>query len=142
MKTYTPTKESVKRDWYVIDVEGKTLGRAATEIAMLLTGKRKPSYSPHMDMGDFVIVLNADKFHTTGNKMTDKLYRRHSGYPGGLKETNLKTLLEKHPTRALEFAVKGMMPKNRLRSPRMKRLKIYTKDTHPHKAQNPVKKEI
>ena len=142
MKTYTPTKEKIKRDWYVVNLDGKNLGRAATEIARILCGKHKPIFSPHIDTGDFVIAINADKFAVTGKKMMQKLYRRHSGYPGGFKEQTMRDLFQKHPGRILEYAVKGMLPKNKLRSPRMKRLKIYCADEHPHQAQKPVELTI
>ncbi len=142
MKTYMARKEDIKRKWYVVDVEGKTLGRVATEIARVLMGKHKPEYTPHLDMGDFVIAINADKFVVTGKKMVQKMYRRHSGYPGGLKEQNLKELLSRHPERVLEYAVRGMLPKNKLRSRRMKRLRIYCSPDHPHKAQKPEKLNI
>jgi len=138
VKTYIPKKESVERTWHVIDMEGKNLGRTATEIAMILMGKNKPSYTPNIDVGGFVIVVNADKFTVTGNKMTDKMYRRHSGYPGGLKEVSLKDVLKRRPERVIETAVSGMLPKNKLRAPRMKRLKIYCSPKHPHQAQRPV----
>ena len=142
MKTYIPKKEEVTRTWYVLDMKGKTLGRAATEIAMVLMGKNKPHYTPNIDVGDFVVLVNADKFEVTGNKMLDKLYRRHSGYPGGLKEVNLRDLMKKHPDHAIRFAVSGMLPKNKLRAPRMKRLKVYTTPNHPHKAQRPVELNV
>ncbi len=137
MKTFNPKKESIKREWHLIDLKDKNLGRAASEIAVLLSGKHKPTYARHVDTGDFVIIINADKFNVTGNKIMDKMYRRHSGYPGGLKEANLKTLLEKQPERIIRFAVSGMLAKNRLRERRMKRLKVYTGQEHPHHAQNP-----
>lgn len=142
VKTFNPTKESIVRKWYVIDLNEKNLGRAATEIAKILSGKHKPIYSPHIDTGDFVIILNADKFNVTGDKMNQKMYRRHSGYPGGLKEQNLKTLMIKHPDRPVRIAVNGMLAKNRLRSLRMKRLKVYMGGEHPHHAQNPTTLEL
>lgn len=142
MKTYSPTKESVKRDWYVLDLKGKTLGRAASEVAKILCGKNKPIYSPHIDTGDFIVVVNADKVHVTGNKVEAKVYSRHSGYPGGLRQETLKEVLKSHPERVLEMAVRGMLPKNKLRSPRMKRLKVYCSEQHPHQAQRPVELSI
>jgi large subunit ribosomal protein L13 len=142
VKTYSPTVESVKRDWYVLDMKEKNLGRTAAEIARMLTGKNKPIYSTNIDTGDFVIVVNADKFSVTGNRMTKKLYRRHSGYPGGFKEFTMKELMVKHPLKILELAVMGMLPKNRLRAKRIKRLKLYTGENHPHIAQQPIPMEI
>jgi len=138
VKTYVPKKDEVKRDWYVVDLEGKNLGRSATQIAMTLMGKTKPTYTPNIDVGDFVIVVNADKFNVTGNKLLDKFYRRHSGYPGGLKEMNLRDMLKKHPDRAIKLAVAGMLPKNKLRAKRMKRLKVFTGPRHDHQAQKPI----
>ena len=137
MKTYVANINELDRKWYVIDAEGKTLGRLASEIAMILSGKRKPTYTPFLDTGDYVIVVNAEKIAVTGKKMTDKLYRSHSGYPGGLKETNLKTLLEKHPTYAVEYAVKGMLPKNALGRQMFKKLKVYAGPDHKNAAQKP-----
>ncbi|MBE7064557.1 MAG: 50S ribosomal protein L13 [Clostridia bacterium] len=137
MKTYVANINELDRKWYVIDAEGKTLGRLASEIAMILSGKRKPTYTPFLDTGDYVIVVNAEKIAVTGKKMTDKLYRSHSGYPGGLKETNLKTLLEKHPTYAVEYAVKGMLPKNSLGRQMFKKLKVYAGPDHKNAAQKP-----
>ena len=137
MKTYVANINELDRKWYVIDAEGKTLGRLASEIAMILSGTRKPTYTPFLDTGDYVIVVNAEKIAVTGKKMTDKLYRSHSGYPGGLKETNLKTLLEKHPTYAVEYAVKGMLPKNSLGRQMFKKLKVYAGPDHKNAAQKP-----
>jgi large subunit ribosomal protein L13 len=137
MKTYVANINELDRKWYVIDAEGKTLGRLASEIAMILSGKRKPTYTPFLDTGDYVIVVNAEKIAVTGKKMTEKLYRSHSGYPGGLKETNLKTLLEKHPTYAVEYAVKGMLPKNALGRQMFKKLKVYAVPDHKNAAQKP-----
>lgn len=137
MKTYVANINELDRKWYVIDAEGKTLGRLASEIAMILSGKRKPTYTPFLDTGDYVIVVNAEKIAVTGKKMTEKLYRSHSGYPGGLKETNLKTLLEKHPTYAVEYAVKGMLPKNSLGRQMFKKLKVYAGPDHKNAAQKP-----
>ena len=137
MKTYSAKPKEVTRDWYIVDANGMTLGRMATMIATQLTGKNKPMYTAHIDCGDSVVVINAAKIRVTGNKLEDKKYYRHSGYPGGIKETNLATLLERHPTRAVEYAVRGMLPKNRLQDPRMQRLKIYASNEHPHDPQSP-----
>ena len=137
MKTYTVKPGDITRQWYVVDAEGKTLGRLASHIATILKGKHKPIYTPHVDVGDYVIVINADKIHVTGRKMRQKMYYRHSGYPGGLKSINLRDLLQRHPTRAIEFAVKGMLPKNRLGRKMFKKLKVYAGSDHPHQAQQP-----
>ncbi len=133
---------NVERKWYVVDAEGKTLGRLASQIAAILRGKHKPTFTPHVDCGDFVIVINAEKVHLTGKKMTQKIYRRHSGYPGGLKEIVAKDLLERRPTRALELAVKGMLPHNRLGRQMYRKLKVYAGPEHPHAAQKPEKLDI
>ncbi len=135
-------KEDVQREWYVVDAAGKTLGRLASEIAKILMGKHKPQYTPHADMGDFVIVLNAHKVKVTGKKLQQKVYRWHSGYPSGLKERPLWWMLQHHPERVIYLAVKRMLPKNKLRKRRLKRLKIYAADTHPHAAQNPKPLDI
>lgn len=127
----------MQRDWYVVDATGKTLGRLATEIARVLRGKHKPCYTPHMDCGDFVIVINADKIRVTGRKLDQKTYYRHSGYPGGLTSVTLRRQLETHPERVLEAAVRGMLPKNRLGRRMFKKLKVYASPTHPHEAQQP-----
>jgi large subunit ribosomal protein L13 len=137
MKTKVLKKNEIKRNWYVIDVQDKILGRVATRIARLLIGKDKPQYSPQVDCGDYVVVLNADKFKVTGNKLEEKIYYRHSFYLGGLKAINLKTMLAKDPRKVLYHAVSGMLPKNKFRSRRLKRLKIYLGNEHPHKAQSP-----
>lgn len=138
MKTITPTQiKGNERKWYMVDATGKTLGRLATELAVILKGKNKPSFSPHMDNGDYVVVTNCDKFAVTGKKMTDKTYYRHTGYLGGLKEISLEDLLEKKPTRALELAVSGMLPKNKLRTDMLARLKLFTSDEHTFAAQKP-----
>ncbi len=142
MKTFTIKQEDITRQWYVVDAEGKTLGRLATRIAAILRGKHKPIYSPHADVGDYVIVINAGKIHATGRKMLQKMYHRHSGYPGGLKSINLRDLLQRHPTRAIEFAVKGMLPKNRLGRQMFKKLKVYARNDHPHQAQKPQVLEL
>jgi len=142
MKTFVAKAGEIERKWYVIDAEGKTLGRLATEVASLLTGKKKPEYTPFLDTGDFVIVVNADKVTVTGKKYTDKLYRHHTGYAGGLKEVNFKTLIEKHPTYAVEYAVKGMLPKNSLGRSMFTKLKVYAGADHKHEAQKPEKYEF
>ena len=137
MKTVTAKEAEVNRDWHVVDAAGQTVGRIATEIARVLSGKHKPTYSTHVDVGDFVVVVNAEKVHLTGNKWSQKLYRRHSGYPGGLRERTAKQMLDKQPEKVLELAVRGMLSKNRLRDPRMTRLKVYAQGEHPHSAQQP-----
>ena len=144
MNRYTvmQKKEEVTRNWYEIDAEGKILGKVAAEIAVRLMGKHKPSYTPHVDGGDFVIVTNADKFAVTGNKLLDKKYYRHSGYPGGLKVRNLKEMLEKKPTEVIRKAVERMLPKNKLGSQMIGRLKIYTGTEHAHVAQKPERIEL
>ena len=142
MKTYTVKPGEIKRQWRLVDAEGKTLGRLASRIAAILKGKHKPIYSPHADVGDYVIVINADKIHVTGRKMLQKMYHRHSGYPGGLKSINLRDLLQRHPTRAVEYAVKGMLPKNRLGRRMFKKLKVYAGSDHPHQAQKPQVLEL
>jgi large subunit ribosomal protein L13 len=136
-KTYVTKKEDVQREWYVVDATGQTLGRLATQVAHRLRGKHKPTYSPSVDVGDYVIVVNAEKIHVTGRKLDQKIYYRHSGYPGGLKEITLRELLQKHPTRVVEHAVRGMLPKNRLGRQMFKKLKVYAGPDHPHAAQQP-----
>ena len=136
-KTYVVKKEDVQPVWYVVDASGQTLGRLATQIAQVLNGKHKPIYSPAVDTGDFVIVVNAEKIHTTGRKLDQKMYYRYSGYPGGLRSTSLRDMLKKHPTRVLEHAVRGMLPKNRLGRRMLKKLKVYSGPDHPHGAQQP-----
>src|SRR5687768_5697743 len=137
MKTWTAKPGEIQRDWYVVDAEGKTLGRLATQIADRLRGKGKPQYTPNTDTGDFVIVVNAEKIHVTGQKLDQKMYHRHSGYPGGLKSRTLREQLERRPTDVLRKAVKGMLPKNRLASAQLTKLKIYAGPEHPHEAQAP-----
>jgi large subunit ribosomal protein L13 len=137
MKTYSPKPSEIKHEWYLVDAEGKTLGRLASEIAKILRGKHKPIYAPHLDTGDYVIVINAEKVHVTGNKLDQKMYYRHSGYPGGLTSITLREQLKRHPTRVIRSAVKGMLPHNRLGRAMMKKLKIYGGDSHPHQAQGP-----
>ncbi len=135
MKTYSTKASDIERKWHVIDASGKTLGRLASEVARLLRGKHKPIYVPHLDTGDYVIVINADKVRVTGNKAKQKLYYRHSGYPGGLKSTSLAEMMESQPTRAIEHAVRGMLPKNPLGRAMFKKLKVYAGPNHPHQAQ-------
>ena len=127
----------MKRDWFIVDAEGKTLGRLASVIASTLRGKNKPTFAPHMDMGDFVIVVNAEKIHVTGRKRTDKMYRWHSGYIGGLREVPFEKMVKSHPERVIEWAVQGMLPKNRLGRAMAKKLKVYRGAEHPHEAQQP-----
>ncbi len=139
MKTYSAKAADLQPQWYIIDAEGQVLGRVASQIATILRGKHKPTFTPHLDSGDFVIVINADKIAVTGNRMEQKVYYRHSQYPGGLKKTTLRQTLEgKHPERALEHAVRGMVMHNRLGAQIMKHLKIYAGPSHPHQAQQPV----
>ena len=137
MRTVFANEATVRRDWYVVDATGKTLGRLATQLAMRLRGKHKASYTPHVDTGDNIIVLNAGKVRVTGQKLTDKFYHHHTGYMGGLKTTSLEKLLQKHPERAIEFAVKGMLPKNPLGRKMATKLKVYAGAAHPHAAQKP-----
>ncbi len=135
MKTYSVKKSDIERAWHVMDAEGKTLGRLATEVATLLKGKHKPTYTTHMDVGDYVIVVNAEKVVVTGNKSEQKMYYSHSNYPGGLKSANYAKMMQKHPTKIIELAVKGMLPHNRLGAAMIKKLKVYAGPTHPHQAQ-------
>lgn len=137
MKTISAKEQDIQRDWYVVDAQGQTLGRLATRVATVLRGKHKPIYTPHVDCGDYVVIVNAEKIHTTGNKATQKKYYRHSGYPGGLREVTLKDQLQRFPTRVLESAVRGMLPKNRLGRQMFKKLKVYAGPNHPHEAQQP-----
>lgn len=143
MKTYSAKPLEVERKWYLFDAEGQTLGRLAVQIANILRGKHKPEYTPHIDTGDFVVVINAEKIAVTGKKETDKKYYRHTGYPGGLKVASFKELMEKDPRKALEKAVKGMLPHNTLGGEQFNKLKVYAGSEHPHAAQNPVEyKEV
>lgn len=142
MKTFSAKPETVKRDWYLVDANGRTLGRLATEIARRLRGKHKPEYTPHVDTGDYIVVINADKVHTTGNKVRDKMYHHHTGYIGNMKHTSLGKLLETHPERVIEIAVKGMLPKNPLGRAMFKKLKVYAGAEHKHAAQQPQKLDI
>jgi large subunit ribosomal protein L13 len=137
MKTYSAKPGEITRDWYLVDADGQTLGRLATVIADTLRGKRKPAFTPHVDTGDFVVVVNAEKIVVTGNKLDQKMYYRHSGYPGGLKSRSLRDQLERRPTEVLRTAVRGMLPKNRLARQQLTKLKIYAGPDHPHASQNP-----
>ncbi|MEK7313944.1 MAG: 50S ribosomal protein L13 [Deltaproteobacteria bacterium] len=137
MKTYMPDKDSVPRKWYLVDIKGKTLGRVATAIAAVLRGKHKPTYTPSIDTGDFVVVINSGKVSVTGKKLTDKMYHHHTGYPGGLRSVALGKLLQTKPEAAIEKAVQGMLPSGPLGRDMFKKLKVYAGDKHPHAAQNP-----
>ena len=137
MRTFTEKTANIRQEWYVVDAQGLTLGRLAARIAPILKGKHKPTYTPHLDCGDFVIVINADKLRVTGRKLDQKLYYRHSGYPGGLTSISLRDQLQRHPERVLEEAVRGMLPKNRLGRRMFKKLKVYAGGSHPHQAQQP-----
>ena len=142
MKTFSAKAHEVERSWYVVDADGKTLGRMATEIARRLRGKHKPEFTPHVDTGDYIVVINAEKVHVTGNKLADKMYYRNTGYIGNLKQQNLETLLAEHPERAIEYAVKGMLPKNSLGRAVYRKLKVYAGNQHPHEAQQPKVLEL
>jgi large subunit ribosomal protein L13 len=135
MKTYSTKASDIKREWHVIDASGQVLGRLATQVAQRLMGKHKPMFAPNLDTGDYVVVINADKVLVTGNKAKQKVYYRHSGYPGGLKGISLEKLMQTNPTRVIEYAVKGMLPHNRLGAKMVKKLKVYAGDTHPHLVQ-------
>jgi large subunit ribosomal protein L13 len=137
MKTVSTKPADVTRDWYVVDAEGKTLGRMATEIARRLRGKHKPEYTPHVDTGDYIIVFNAEKVRVTGNKAKDKMYYRHTGYPGGLRSMSFEKMVDHAPERTVEFAVKGMLPKGPLGRAMYAKLKVYAGTEHPHQAQQP-----
>ncbi|MFW6093390.1 MAG: 50S ribosomal protein L13 [Pseudomonadota bacterium] len=142
MKTVSMRAEDVRRSWYVVDAEDKTLGRLATEVARRLRGKHKPEYTPHVDTGDYIVVVNADKIRVTGRKTTEKVYYRHSGYPGGIKGISFEHLQQRHPERIVEKAVKGMLPRNPLGRAMLKKLKVYAGGEHPHSAQQPEPLEI
>jgi large subunit ribosomal protein L13 len=142
MKTFSANPDTVRRDWYVVDASGKTLGRLAAAIAHRLRGKHKPEYTPHVDTGDYIVVVNAEKVHVTGNKLTDKVYHQHTGFIGSVKSITLEKLLKEHPERAIEWAVKGMLPKNPLGRAMFKKLKVYAGATHQHDAQQPKALEI
>ena len=141
MRTYQATPQDRERAWHVVNAEGKTLGRLATQIAEVLRGKHKPTYTPHVDVGDFVIVVNAEKVAVTGNKREDKRYWRHSGYPGGIRSRTLGDMLEKRPEEVIRKAVKGMLPRNRLARQQLRKLKVYAGPDHPHQAQKPAQLE-
>ncbi|MEQ8661923.1 MAG: 50S ribosomal protein L13 [Gammaproteobacteria bacterium] len=142
MKTYTATPSTIKRDWYVVDASDKVLGRLASEIALRLRGKHKAEYTPHMDTGDYIVVVNASRIRVTGNKTEDKMYYRHSGYPGGIKEINFAKLRDKSPETIIERAVKGMLPKGPLGRQMFRKLKIYAGAEHKHTAQQPIPLEL
>ena len=142
MKTFTATPKTIKRDWCVVDATNKTLGRLATEVASRLRGKHKPEFTPHMDTGDYIVVVNAEKIHVTGNKLNDKMYYHHTGYIGNLKSINLGKQLQQHPERVIQTAVKGMLPKNALGRSIYKKLHVYAGPEHPHAAQQPTPLEI
>lgn len=137
MKTFSPTPADINREWFVVDADHQILGRLAAQIAHRLRGKHKPEFAPHMDNGDFIVVVNCEKIAVTGKKLTDKMYRRHTGHPGGLKETSLEKMLASKPEQVLTAAVRGMLPKNRLGRAMLKKLKVYTGSEHPHTAQKP-----
>ncbi len=142
MKTYQAKKEDFGHQWYLVNAEGKVLGRLSTDLAKILKGKNKPTYTPHIDTGDFVVVVNAGKVTLTGKKMKDKVYYHHTGYPGGIKEMNAEKLLAKKPTEMIRIAVKGMLPKNSLGRQMIRKLKIYAGPNHPHEAQKPTPLEL
>ena len=140
--TFMQKKEEIKRDWYVIDADGQTLGRVAAKVAHILRGKHKPTFTPHVDCGDFVIVTNASKIVLTGNKLDDKMYYNHSGYPGGLRERTARTMKENYPVEMMERAIKGMLPKGRLGRQMYRKLFVYAGSDHPHAAQKPVEMKL
>jgi large subunit ribosomal protein L13 len=142
VRTFTAKTAEIEREWYVVDAEGQTLGRLASRIAPIIKGKHKPIYTPHLDCGDYVIIINADKVRVTGQKMEQKFYYRHSGYPGGIKKISLRDQLARYPERVLQSAVKGMLPKNKLGRRMIKKLKVYAGDSHPHEAQQPKPLEL
>lgn len=141
-KTFVTTPKDIQRRWWVVDAEGQTLGRLASKIVPFLTGKNKPTYTPNLDTGDFVVIINADKIRVTGKRMTDKRYYHYSGYPGGLSSLTLEQMMKKHPSRALEIAIKRMMPKTALGRQMSKKLKVYAGSEHPHAAQKPEVLEL
>lgn len=142
MKTYSAKPNAVAQEWFVVDAAGKTLGRLASELAHRLRGKHKPEYTPHVDTGDYIVVVNAEKIHVTGKKATDKIYHHHTGYPGGLKSISFEKLIDKAPERAIQSAVKGMLPKNPLGRAMFKKLKVYAGSDHPHASQQPKELNI
>lgn len=141
-KTYTPKPNEIKRDWWIVDAEGQTLGRLASKVAAILRGKHKPIFAPNLDTGDYVIIINAEKVRVTGNKELQKVYYRHSRYPGGLTATTLQDQRKRHPDRILEAAIRGMLPKNSLGRQMFKKLKVYAGEAHPHEAQQPQPLEL
>lgn len=141
-KTFMANAQNVEHKWYVVDATDVVLGRFATQVASILRGKHKPTFTPHVDCGDYVVIVNAEKIALTGNKLEDKIYYRHSGYPGGLKTRNAKTMLEKQPTKVLEKAIRGMLPKNKLGEQMYRKLFVYAGPDHPHQAQQPEKLEL
>lgn len=142
MRTFSAKKEEIDREWYVVDAEGQTLGRLASRVAPILTGKNKPIYTPHLDCGDFVIIVNAEKVRVTGRKLDQKHYYHHSGYPGGMRSISLRDQLARHPERVLQAAIRGMLPKTKLGRQMIKKLKVYAGDEHPHQAQEPKPLEL
>jgi large subunit ribosomal protein L13 len=142
VKTYVAKPSTRQRDWVLVDANGKTLGRLATQVADMLRGKRKPEYTPHVDTGDFVVIVNAEKIHVTGDKRSAKMYRHHSGYPGGLRTRTLEEMLQRRPEEVIRIAVKGMLPRNRLARQQLRKLKVYAGPEHPHEAQKPTKVEM
>ncbi|MDG2316331.1 MAG: 50S ribosomal protein L13 [Gammaproteobacteria bacterium] len=142
MRTFSAKPNEVQHDWYVVDAQGRTLGRLATEVARRLRGKHKPEYTPHVDTGDYIVVINAEKIRVTGNKLKDKMYYRHTGYVGNLKSESLENLLKRAPERVLELAVKGMLPRNPLGRKMFKKLKVVQGENHPHQAQQPLPLEL
>ena len=142
MKTYSAKAETVERDWYIVDAEGKTLGRLATEVASRLRGKHKPEFTPHVDTGDYIVIVNAEKVAVTGNKAKDKIYYSHTGYPGGIKDISFEKLIDKAPERVIQSAVKGMLPRGPLGREMFRKLKVYAGVSHPHAAQQPQTLEI
>jgi large subunit ribosomal protein L13 len=142
VRTFTEKQAEVEREWYVVDAEGETLGRLASRVAPILKGKHKPTYTPYLDCGDFVIIINAEKVRVTGRKLDQVFYHHHSGYPGGLRSVSLREQLDKHPERVLQAAVRGMLPKNKLGRRMIKKLKVYAGDAHPHQAQQPKPLEL
>ena len=142
MKTFSAKPETVKRDWYVVDATGLTLGRLATEVASRLRGKHKPEYTPHVDTGDYIVIVNAEKIHVTGNKVQDKMYYSHTGFPGGLKSMNFEKLNQRAPERIIELAVKGMLPRHPLGRAMYRKMKVYAGASHPHAAQQPQELKV
>ncbi len=142
VKTYVAKPSTRQRDWVLVDANGKTLGRLATQVANMLRGKRKPEYTPHVDTGDFVVIVNAEKIHVTGDKRHAKMYRHHSGYPGGLRTRTLEEMLQRRPEEVIRIAVKGMLPRNRLARQQLRKLKVYAGPEHPHEAQKPTPVEM